>query len=166
MKRAIFLFCLIISIAGFCFAADPAEGYWFSVDDKTGKVVSGWEMYLDNSGVLCGRMLSAVSITASMLATKCKESYTNFPVSGKVNQMPLVGTPWFFGFRMQKPGRWVGGNVVNMEDGKMYNAELTYHAIDGKRYKVETLEVRGFLFLFSGAQYWLRCTREEALSLR
>jgi uncharacterized protein (DUF2147 family) len=156
----------MITAASLCFAADPVEGYWFSVDDKTGKVVSGWELYMDNSGVLHGRMLSAVGVSASALATRCKETYTNFPVSGKVNRMPVIGTPWFFGFRMEKAGRWTGGSVINPEDGSIYKAELTHHPIDGKRYNVETLEVRGFLLFFSGAQYWRRCTREEALSLR
>ncbi|MDR1398339.1 MAG: DUF2147 domain-containing protein [Treponema sp.] len=37
--------------------------------------------------------------------------------------------------------------------------------IDGNRYNVETLEVRGFLLFFSGVQYWQRCTREEAMLL-
>jgi uncharacterized protein (DUF2147 family) len=166
MKRALFLFCFIISAVSFCFAVDPVEGYWFSVDDKTGKVVSGWELYVDGSGVLHGRILSAVGVAASTLATRCKETYANFPVSGKVNLMPVLGTTWFFGFRMERAGRWVGGSIINPEDGNMYKAELTHRPIDGKRYKVETLEVRGFLLFFSGAQYWQRCAREEALSLR
>jgi uncharacterized protein (DUF2147 family) len=166
MKRALFSFCLVISVVSFCFAVDPVEGCWFSVDDKTGEVVSAWEMYVDSNGLLHGRMLSAVGITANMLATKCKETYANFPVSGKVNLMPIVGTSWFFGFHKEKAGRWVGGSVVNAEDGSIYKAELTHHPIDGKRYNVETLEVRGFLLFFSGAQYWQRCTREEAISLR
>jgi uncharacterized protein (DUF2147 family) len=54
---------------------------------------------------------------------------------------------------MEKAGRWVGGSIINAEDGSMYRAELTYHSKDGKRYKVETLEVRGFLLFFSRAQY-------------
>ncbi|MDR1326673.1 MAG: DUF2147 domain-containing protein [Treponema sp.] len=166
MKRAIFSFCLIISAVGFCFAVDPVEGYWFSIDDKTSKVVSAWEMYVGSNGVLHGRLLSAVGVTASTLATRCKETYANFPVSGKVNLMPVLSTTWFFGFRMERAGRWVGGSIINPEDGSMYKAELTHHPIDGKRYKAETLEVRGFLLFFSGAQYWQRCTREEAMSLR
>jgi hypothetical protein len=165
MKHAIFCFVLLFATT-FCFAVDPVEGYWFSIDDKTSQVVSGWEMYVDSKGVLHGRMLSAVGVTANMLAVKCKETYANFPVSGKVNLMPVLGTTWFFDFRMEKAGRWVGGSIINAEDGSMYRAELTYHPIDGKRYKVETLEVRGFLLFFSGAQYWRRCTREEAMSLR
>jgi hypothetical protein len=170
MKRALFLFCLVVSVSGLSFAADsatdPVEGYWFSLDDRSGEVISGWEFYCDSGGVLYGRLLSGVGVTEDTIAARCRETYANFPIAGKVNQMPVLGTPWFFGFRNQDSGRWTGGTVVNAETGKVYSSTLTYHAIDDSRYKVETLEVRGYVFLFSGAQYWRRCTEEEALSLR
>jgi len=121
-------------------------------------------MYVED-GKMYGKMLSAVGFSSTTKAARCRDSYANFPIAGKVNQLPLFGTPWMFGLRMESPGRWTNGNIVNPEDGNMYKLSLIYHPVDGKKFQQETLEVRGQLLFFSGSQYWRRATREEASSL-
>ncbi|GHV55221.1 hypothetical protein AGMMS49579_17520 [Spirochaetia bacterium] len=52
MKKTVFIvyrFVLFVSIEGFCFA-EPIEGYWVNVNEKTGKTMS-WEIY-QNEGTL------------------------------------------------------------------------------------------------------------------
>jgi len=165
MKRIFTAIIVILIFASAAFAADPAEGFWFSVDQRTGKIESGWEIYQD-SGYLYGKLLSGVGITSSDKAVKCRESYANYPIAGKVNQLPLIGSPWIFGLRMESPGNWSNGSVINPSDGNMYKCSLIYHPADGKKFKQEALEIRGQLLFFSGSQYWRRATREEVSALK
>jgi uncharacterized protein (DUF2147 family) len=149
----------------FCFAADPAEGYWISVDDK-GKKISGWELYILN-GNLCGKMVSAPGTPDNARASKCRKSYRGFPLSGKVNEMPVIGTPWIFGLTTERPGHWINGSVINPEDGKIYKCKMTFHPADGKRYKNDTLEMRGEIGWGIGRSYfWLKSSAEEVNALR
>jgi uncharacterized protein (DUF2147 family) len=164
MKRFIMAAIIMFMIIGAAFADDPAEGFWLSVDHKSGKVESGWEMYQHN-GKLLGKLISGVGVSANEIATKCKESYPNFPVAGKVNQLFKLGTPWIFGLSLENPGHWINGNVIDPSNGSIYKCSIIFHPADGKKFKQETLEIRGQLLFFSGSQYWLRATREEASAL-
>ena len=137
MKKCIFLFLMFL-LVGFCISADPAEGYWLSVDEKTGKVTAGWQVYL-RDGKLFGTILSMADEPLTVVADKCKESYPGFPVAGKVNQMRVAGTPWIYGLSMDKPGEWSGGSIVNPEDGKIYKCKIIYRTADGRRYKTDVL---------------------------
>jgi len=164
MKKIITVMVFILLYSVNVFAADPVEGYWLSVDSKTGEIQSGWEIYVSN-GFLYGKMLSAIGLSPTDKAVKCRNSYDNFPIDGKVNQLPFFGTPWIFGLSMERPGSWSNGNVINPDDGSMYKCSIKYHPADGKKFKQEALEIRGQLLFFSGSQYWRRSTREEASTL-
>lgn len=166
MRRFIII-ALILSLgtAGL-YAADPVEGFWISVDDKTGKATAGWEIYLEGS-VLYGRILSVAGFPQDVKAFACRESYRGFPRSGKVNEMPVVGTPWIFGLSQDGNGRWKDGNIVDPNDGNIYRCRITFRAADGRRYRTDTLEMRGEIGLGIGrSQFWQRSTRAEAGSLR
>jgi len=166
MKKIAFFVAVFILVSGFCFAADPVEGFWISVDEKTGKTTAGWEIYL-SGGKLFGRILSLADKPQDEKATKVNASYDGFPVPGKVNEMPVVGTPWIFSLSQdKKPGSWSGGYIVNPEDGKMYKCEITFHPQDGKKYLVDTLEMRGKVGPFGRSQYWKKSTQNEASGLR
>jgi uncharacterized protein (DUF2147 family) len=165
MKKTIATIIVILACAGAAFADDPIEGFWLSVDPKSGQIQSGWEMYIIN-GTMYGRMVSAIGCTPTTNAKKCKDSYANFPIPGIVNQLPILGTPWMFNLKMENPGRWTKGNIVNPEDGKMYGLSLIHHPADGGKFKQETLEVQGRLAIFSGSQYWRRGTQAEASALK
>jgi len=164
MKKIITTIIFILVCAGIGFAADPVEGFWMSVDDKTGEIKSGWEIY-ESNGYMYGKMLSAVGQSSTAKATRCRDSYAGFPIAGKANQLPLLGTPWLFGLSRESPGKWTNGNIINPEDGNMYKCTLIHHPADGKKFKQEALEIRGQLLVFSGSQYWKRATREEASAL-
>jgi uncharacterized protein (DUF2147 family) len=166
MKRiGIFLCGLLILGSAFAFA-DPVEGYWLSVDDKTEKVTAGWHIYQEN-GKLYGKILSTADHPPGVKAEPCKESYRGFPVPGKVNEMLVTGTPWIFSLSMDKAGQWSGGNIIDPNDGNMYKCKIIYRSRDGKKYKVDTLEMRGEIGLGIGkSQYWQKSNLEEASSLR
>jgi len=163
-KIAIFIYIILIC-AAVSFASDPAEGFWLSVDNRTGEVQSGWEIYQTN-GVLYGKMLSAIGFTASDVARRCRASYQNFPIAGRVNELPILGTPWIFGLRRESSGRWSNGHVINPGDGSIYGCSIIFHPAGSGRFQHDALEMRGQLLLFSGSQFWRRATREEASSIR
>jgi uncharacterized protein (DUF2147 family) len=166
MKKTILLAGALALLAGLRLAADPVEGYWVSVDEKTGKVTAGWEIY-QNGGKLFGKVLSIAGYPQDVKADKCKDSYAGFPVAGKVNQLPVAGTPWIFGLTMDKPGQWSGGHVVDPDTGSMYKCKISYRPADGNRFKTDTLEMRGEIGLGIGrSQYWRKSSPGEAQGLR
>jgi uncharacterized protein (DUF2147 family) len=145
---------------------DPAAGFWLSVDSKTGAVQSGWEIY-QSGGVLYGKMLSGEGISADDTALRCKDSYPGFPVEGKTNQLPVLGSPWIFGLKKENSGVWSGGFVINPLNGKIYKCRITWRPADGKRFSQETLEMRSETVLGIGrSQYCRRATVEQAGALR
>jgi len=155
--------------AAYCFAQapagpDPVEGFWLSVDEKTGEITAGWHIYIEG-GKVFGKLLSTIEHPKTTLAVRCKDSYPGFPVAGKVSQMTLAGTPWIFGLSRDKPGEWSGGHVVNPEDGGMFKCKLTYRKADGKKFKFDVLEMRGELGFFGRSQFWQRTDEQTANSL-
>jgi uncharacterized protein (DUF2147 family) len=166
MKKAIFLLSLIFVIGSVCFAVDPAEGFWLSIDDKTEKVTAGWEIYQEG-GKLYGKILSVADYPPGVTADRCKESYQGFPAAGKVNQMPVAGTSWIFGLSAERQaGRWSGGNVIDPNDGKMYKCRIIFHAAGTGKFTADTLEMRGEIGLGIGrSQFWRKTDRQTASSL-
>jgi len=165
MKKIFTLVFTLSVVAGFCFAAaDPVEGYWLSIDEKTGKTTAGWYVYQEG-GKLYGKILST-NDPKDTVATKCKESYPGFPVAGNVNQMTIAGTPWIFGLSMDKPGEWSGGSIIDPQDGKIYKCKIIYRNADGKKYKTDVLEMRGEIGLGLGrSQFWQKADQKTASSL-
>jgi uncharacterized protein (DUF2147 family) len=165
MKKVIALVVVLFAFTGFCFAADLVEGYWLSIDEKTGKVTAGWHVYQEG-GKLFGKILSSADGKPGDLAEECKASYAGFPIAGDVSKMPITGTPWIFGLSMNKPGDWGGGKIIDPGDGKIYNCKIIYRAADGKKYKADTLEMRGEIGLGIGrSQFWQKTDLETASSL-
>lgn len=163
MKKMMLLLALT-GAAAVCFAADPVEGCWLSVDEKTGKITAGWEIYQEG-GKLFGKVLSTPDTTPETVADRCKESYKGFPAAGKVNQLKVRGTAWIFGLSMDKPGQWSGGNVIDPADGSLYKCKITFHAAGGK-FKTDTLEMRGEIGLGIGrSQFWQKTDLAAASAL-
>ncbi len=162
MKKIICL-ALVLLCATVAFAADPAIGFWKSIDDTSGEVTAGWEVYEEN-GVLYGKILKVVGQPADALATACEGPYKNFPVSGDTSKMTLINTPWIYGLVNKGEGKWRNGRIIDPENGKDYASEITFHKAGGK-YKVNTLEMRGKIGPFGRSQFWQTSTREEIMSL-
>lgn len=159
MKKFIFAALLLSVFAGFAFAEDPVEGYWVSINEE-GKLTAGWQIY-EKDGVLYGKILAVAGKARDTIATAVKESYKDFPVEGAVNKMTVAGTPWIWGLSKKNTGQWAGGNIVDPADGKMYKCKITFRAADGKKFKEDTLEMRGEIGMGIGrSQFWKRSTPE------
>ena len=170
MKRFVFfagvLLMGMVFVSGPCFGADLVEGFWISMDEKSGKATAGWEIYTLGDK-LYGRILSVADHPQDVKAFNCKDSYRGFPVQGKVSEMTVVGTPWIFDLALDRPGVWSGGHIIDPDKGSMYKCRITYRPRDGNRFKADTLEMRGEIGLGIGrSQYWQKSSREEASALR
>ncbi|MCL2211208.1 MAG: DUF2147 domain-containing protein [Treponema sp.] len=165
MKKVIAVLICIVCTA-LCFAqSDPVEGYWISIDEKNNRITAGWHVYQED-GKLFGKILSTANEPRGLKADRCKESYNGFPIAGKVNQMPLDGTPWIYSLTRNKPGEWSGGSIINPEDGNHYKCKITFRPADGKKYKSDTLEMRGEIGLGIGrSQFWRKSDLETASNL-
>lgn len=162
MRKSIIAALLLAAAAAFGAAAeDPVVGYWKSIDDASGEATAFWKIY-EKDGALFGEIVRIVGKSDDTIATAAKSSYKDFPVPGAVNEMRVVGTPWIYGLRRRGAGEWAGGSIVDPKKGDLYRCKITFRAADGKKFAVDTLEMRGEIGLGIGrSQYWLRASESE-----
>jgi uncharacterized protein (DUF2147 family) len=165
MKKQILFVLLFALIGGVLFAADPAEGFWISVDEKTGKQTAGWEIWQEN-GKLYGKILSIADNPQDIKAGGAGKSYDNFQNGVDVSTLNIIGTTWIWDLTKQKDEKWGNGYIIDPESGSRYKCKITFHKADGKKYLVDTLEMRGELGPFGRSQFWQKSTKEAASALR
>ena len=166
MKKWAALLTMLCMAAAFCFAADPAEGYWISYDEKTGKATAGWKIW-EEGGELKGEITSLADLPQDQLATAgTGKSYADFYHGTDIGTLSSVGTQWIWGLKKKSAGNWEKGSIIDPGSGDKYACKVTFHAADGKKYKVDTLEMRGSIGPFGRSQYWQKASETEARSLR
>lgn len=164
MKKLLILVGSILLLTTKLFAADPAVGLWKSIDDKTGKVTAIWKVY-EQGGKLFGTIAATTDSPQDVIASACKESYKNFPVSGAVNKMKTVGTPWIFNMVKESEGNWKDGNIIDPSNGKMYGCVIKYLKAGEKNKKYTatgpTLAMAGTVGPIQVFQYWIPATEAD-----
>lgn len=166
MKKLAALLGSLLLLVSAVFAADPAEGLWKSIDDKTGEVTAIWKIYQEND-TLYGTIVAVTGNPQDVVASACKESYKGFPVAGPVNKMHTVGTPWIFGMHKKSAGNWEGGNIVNPGDGKMYGCVIKFMAAGSdKKAPVDTLGMAGTVGPIKVFQYWVKATEADVAAVQ
>ena len=164
MKK-IFL-CVAFFLASLCVFADPAEGFWISVDENSGKETAGWQIFQEN-GVLCGKILSVAEQAQDVKAFSATgKSYSNFYDGVDIGTLFVVGTKWIWDLKNSSSGKWSGGFVIDPQNGKRYKCEITFRKADGKKFVVDTLEMRGKVGPFGRSQFWKKASQEDASSLK
>jgi uncharacterized protein (DUF2147 family) len=165
-------FLLAFFCSGAVFASDPAEGYWFThhKGNASNPVESSWFCYIEN-GKLCAKIVGLANYPPDQKALYCKEHYDGFPTPGNVREMRVIGTQWLWGLSQRSPGVWEGGYIIDpqRESGAKYYCKATFHAADGRKYKVDTLEIHGSIDaagVLGMNSYWTRCTEAQAKALR
>ncbi|MCR4734452.1 MAG: DUF2147 domain-containing protein [Treponema sp.] len=166
MKKIMTVLASLILFGTLCFAADPAEGYWVSVDEKTNEETAGWKIWQEG-GKLYGKILSLAGKPQDEMTTGGKgKSYDNFMNGVDVGTLRTVGTTWIWDLSNQGNGKWANGYIIDPGDGKRYKCRITFHKADGKKYKTDTLEMRGEVGPFGRSQFWKTSTEEGASGLR
>ena len=146
---------LIKAIVGFSIAcaslttfAASIEGYWKSIDDRTGEKLSIVEIWKGADGRYHGKIAYRYPVpggAALINCTKCPPPYTN---------QPLLGLEILSGFKEDpdKPNAYVDGKVLEAKSGKIYKGKANLSA-DGKR-----LRLRGYVGVsaLGRTQIWIR----------
>ena len=146
---------LIKAIVGFSIAcaslttfAASIEGYWKSIDDRTGEQLSIYEIKKGADGTFHGKILYRYPVPGGVAlthCTKCPPPYTN---------KPLVGMETFLGFKQDEknPNLYMDGRVLEPKSGKIYKGKANLSA-DGKR-----LRLRGYVGVsaLGRTQVWIR----------
>ena len=163
MKKLLLLVSTLL-LSATLFAADPATGLWKSIDDKTGEVTAIWRIY-EEGGKLFGTIAATTSDPQDVIASACKESYAGFPVSGSVNKLKIVGTPWIFNMEKETDGFWINGNIIDPSNGKMYGCIIKYLNKGDKHKKITakepTLAMAGTVGPIQVFQYWVPATEAD-----
>lgn len=161
MKKICLWLFLFIAAVIMPAVADPVEGLWKSIDEKTGKITGAWEIK-EKDGKLFGEMLVVAGRDPKATASACKDSYPNFPKEGSVKNMLLIGTPFIYNLEKKSEGVWHKGYIIDPKNGKYYYCKITFRKADGKKYKTDSLEMRGEIGAGIGrSQYWVKTTQEE-----
>ena len=128
--------------------AASIEGYWKSIDDRTGEQLSIYEIKKAPDGTYQGKILYRYSVPGGVAlthCTKCPPPYTN---------KPLVGMETFFGFKQDEknPNLYMDGRLLEPKSGKIYKGKATVTA-DGKR-----MRLRGYVGVsaLGRTQVWIR----------
>lgn len=135
---------LLLGAVGTAWAQTTPAGLWKTIDDKT-KVEKSLVRITDNGGVLSGKVEKILSDKADAKCVECTDERKDQPVQG----MTIL--------RGIKPdasdkGSWVGGDILDPNDGKIYKVLLKL-ADGGKK-----LDVRGYIGMpmLGRTQTWLR----------
>lgn len=168
MKKALLLVFGLLMAVGFA-AADPAEGYWASVDDESGDVTAYWHIY-ETGGELRGEIVKVPGQSDLTLASAAESSYDGHPYSGDLSEHTVIDVPWIWGMEKKRTGEWKGGNIVDVSDGSKYSCKITFHE-EGSKVKtgtfssmkvdVDTLEMRGSIGPFGRSQYWEKVSKSD-----
>ena len=128
--------------------AASIEGYWKSIDDRTGEQQSIVEIRKGADGRYHGKIAYRYPVpggAALINCTKCPPPYTN---------QPIVGLEFFSGFKEDpdKRNAYVDGKVLEPKSGKIYKGKATVTA-DGKR-----MRLRGYVGVsaLGRTQVWIR----------
>ena len=139
---------LVLSLASVTAFSATIEGFWHSIDDRTGEKLSIVEIRKGADGRYHGKIAYRYPVpggAALINCTKCPPPYTN---------QPLLGLEILSGFKEDpdKRNAYVDGKVLEAKSGKIYKAKATVTA-DGKR-----LRLRGYVGIsaLGRTQVWIR----------
>ena len=142
------VFGLVLSLASVTAFSATIEGFWHSIDDRTGEKLSIVEIRKGADGTFRGKILYRYPVPGGVAlthCTKCPPPYTN---------QPIVGLEFFSGFKQDEknPNLYVDGRVLEPKSGKIYKGKANLSA-DGKR-----LRLRGYVGVsaLGRTQVWIR----------
>ena len=139
---------LVLSLASVTAFSATIEGFWHSIDDRTGEQLSIVEIRKGADGTFRGKILYRYPVPGGVAlthCTKCPPPYTNQPILGLEILSGLKEDP-------DKRNAYVDGKVLEPKSGKIYKGKANLSA-DGKR-----LRLRGYVGVsaLGRTQVWIR----------
>lgn len=142
--RRVFLIMALIAIAlPTAGLAAPAEGYWKTIDDETGKAKSIVKVYVED-GTLYGKVVELLNRPEGDENPVCEDC------EGSRKDQPIKGMVFLWGMK-KDDDVWEDGTILDPANGKTYDCKVWLE--DGK------LMVRGYVGFFYRTQEWLPVDR-------
>ncbi|QER39366.1 DUF2147 domain-containing protein [Acinetobacter suaedae] len=128
--------------------ASTPEGYWKSIDDRTGEQLSIVEVKKKADGTYTGTIVYRYPVPGGTVLTncvKCPEPFKNKPILGLQIAWGLKQDP-------QNPNQYIDGRVLEPKTGNVYKGKAQLSA-DGKR-----MRMRGYMGIsaLGRTQVWIR----------
>jgi uncharacterized protein (DUF2147 family) len=144
MKTLLMIAALVAAGAAVAGDIDTPIGIWKTIDDNGGAVRAVVEIS-QVGGSLQGKILEAFPRPGETPKTLCDKC------DGERKNQPIVGMTFLWGLK-QDGETWRGGEILDPENGSVYDAKMKLIE-DGQK-----LEVRGFLglALLGRTQIWVR----------
>ncbi len=129
------------------FAATP-EGFWKSIDDRTGEQLSIIELKKKPDNTYTGTIVYRYPVPGGAVLTncvKCPEPFKNKPILRLQIAWGLKEDP-------KKPNQYIDGRVLEPKTGNIYKGKAQLSA-DGKR-----MRMRGYMGIsaLGRTQVWIR----------
>lgn len=121
-------------------------GYWKTIDDKTAEVKSIIKIWIAEDGTLKGRIEKIFPKEGEDPNPKCDKC------KGDKKDQPILGMQVMWDFKGSGP-EWKNGEILDPENGKVYNCQLTVIE-NGQK-----LKVFGYIrviFKIGRSQTWIR----------
>jgi uncharacterized protein (DUF2147 family) len=144
-----YIFAITVLFSSSIFAAmNSPVGYWKTVDDKTGKVLSIVQIY-PVGNTLEGRVVRIMPVLGQKPTEVCEKC------KGSLHNKPIMGMRIIWGMHQVSADTWTRGQVLDPKSGKTYQATLKL-VNNGAN-----LKLRGYVGLptMGRSQTWARTTR-------
>jgi uncharacterized protein (DUF2147 family) len=138
------IFSLIFSLSSIAANNSPV-GYWKTVDDKTGEVLSIVQIYnVDNA--LEGKIVKIMPVLDQKSTDRCTHC------KGELANKPILGLRILWGMQPIDDQTWGNGHVLDPKSGNIYRGKMML--IDNG----EILRLRGYIGIpeIGRAQIWKR----------
>jgi len=152
-KYVILAFAVVLLLVRGHVFAEPATltspvGYWNTVDDKTGQILSVVQIYQEKDGSLSGKIVKIYPVLGQKVTDLCAEC------DGGLKDQPILCMKIIWGMLpdTSTPMVWNYGHVVDPKSGNVYSGKMTLSA-DG-----QSLDLRGYVImpLLGRTETWQR----------
>ena len=126
---------LVLSLASVTAFSATIEGFWHSIDDKTGEKLSIIEIRKDTNNEYNGTIVYRYPVPGAKALSHCTKC------SGALKNKPILGLQLLTGFKddPNKANAYIDGQVIEPKSGKIYKGKAVVTS-DGKR-----LRLRGYM---------------------
>lgn len=137
------------------YSMDTPQGYWKTIDDKTGQTKGIVHIFKTTQGTLAGRVIGGIKSNDDPRCKRC-DAKTFDPKTGfglKKNDEP-IGKVFMWGYRKNKQ-RYTNGYIVDNTQGYKYRSSIAL--VEGGN----KLDVTGTYLFFYRTQYWERIKERQ-----
>ena len=126
---------LVLSLASVTAFSATIEGFWHSIDDKTGEKLSIIEIRKDAKNEYNGTIVYRYPVPGAKALSHCTKC------TGALKNKPILGMQLLTGFKddPNKANAYIDGQVIEPKSGKIYKGKAVVTS-DGKR-----LRLRGYV---------------------